>query len=85
MSDEYTPTTDEVRSSFGNDFVLDETTTTADALPMFDRWLAEHDREVAAKALEDAEVSMAGRYGRQVNWPGAFLRRRVAAIRACRS
>jgi hypothetical protein len=51
MSDEYTPTTDEVQSYYNigrNEFESEWETAE------FDRWLAVHDREVAARALEDA-------------------------------
>lgn len=52
MSD-YTPTTDEVREDFAypwEGFKQDR----EGRLAAFDRWLADHDREAAARALEEA-------------------------------
>jgi hypothetical protein len=54
VDDEYTPTTDEVREwtrVAGNEVAP---WMEAEYGEQFDRWLAAHDREVAAKALEDA-------------------------------
>lgn len=51
MSDQYTPTTDEVRDHWVNAGFEGDTDS-------FDRWLAEHDSEVAAKALRDAATEM---------------------------
>lgn len=51
MSD-YTPTTDNVRFGFVTAPMAHEPREYAEA--EFDRWLAKHDREVAARALEDA-------------------------------
>ena len=59
---EYTPTTAEVRGAWsawyepGDDRWMPE---------RFDRWLAAHDREVAAKALEDAARAARIREGEQ--------------------
>lgn len=57
MADEYTPTTDEVRSMFTvgiSDPTNPKPVPARRALHEFDRWLAAHDREVKAKALRDA-------------------------------
>lgn len=59
---EYTPTTAEIREYVevgGEPRPWEPVTEESDALDArraaaFDRWLAAHDREVAAKALEDA-------------------------------
>lgn len=59
MTDEYTPTTEEVRSSFAsNQFVQRgefefELLAEDEAGAEFDRWLAAHDAEVAAKAWDE--------------------------------
>ncbi len=51
MSDEYTPTTEVVRDEWGHleGFIIPDGVPKREAA--FDRWLAAHDREVAAKAL----------------------------------
>ncbi len=49
MTDEYTPTTEDMRSAW-QAFVGMERNTR----PEFDRWLATHDREVAVKTLREA-------------------------------
>ena len=49
MSDEYTPTTKEVRTIYG-DHPDADTESEAD----FDRWLAKHDAEVKAETLQEA-------------------------------
>ena len=64
MSTDYTPTTDEVREAYPHASILppfyspEHVPAVESKLAEFDRWLAEtlaaHDREVAAKALEDA-------------------------------
>ena len=53
MSEPYTPTTDEVCSSYyaANASVNDS----GEAEAEFDRWLAAHDKEVLDKAVERAE------------------------------
>lgn len=83
MADEYTPTTDDVRMAWalsrrdwiGPEFIV----------PQFDRWLAEHDREVrvteleaVATELEEREALEAKRRRWSVSAQG--LRMRVAAI-----
>ena len=51
MSTDYEPTTEQVRSHY----VFDQGDVwRRERGEAFDRWLAAHDREVAAKALEDA-------------------------------
>lgn len=52
MSDEYTPTTEEVRRGYVD--TLDALGGAVLGAGQFDRWLAARDREVAAKALRDA-------------------------------
>lgn len=52
MSDDYTPTTEEVREAFwagasGADMDFDDR-----YYPMFDRWLAKHDASIASQAWE---------------------------------
>lgn len=42
--------------------------------------LAAHDATVQAKALRDAEEAMAEQFGRQVSWPGDFLRARADGL-----
>ena len=60
MSEQWTPTTDQVRSFYAHDSEDEYHDPIAypshvrSAEQAFDRWLAEHDREVAAKALIDA-------------------------------
>lgn len=52
---EGTPTTGEVRERFIDGFPFDTWATSRDQCGReFDRWLAAHDREVAAKALREA-------------------------------
>lgn len=51
---DYTPTTEQVRMSF----VTDDHDRYTDPGPEFDRWLATHDREVAARALEEAHLPL---------------------------
>ena len=63
MSTDYTPTTEEVREAYPHASILppfyspEHAPAVEAKLAEFDRWLAEtltaHDREVAAKALED--------------------------------
>jgi len=50
MSDEYTPTTEDVQDIYG---------THPTHVEEFYRWLNAHDAEVAAKALEDAADDLA--------------------------
>ena len=49
---EYTPTTEEVRKRY---WLNDGEPSDPDEALEFDRWLAAHDREVAAKAIAGAE------------------------------
>ena len=52
---EYTPTTAEVRERFVDGFPMDTWALARDECALdFDRWLAEHDRRHAVKALRDA-------------------------------
>lgn len=64
MSDEYTPTTEQVRRYwiYGCNAWLQGTASLAETADLataekpseqFDRWLAQHDQEVAAKTLRD--------------------------------
>lgn len=85
----YTPTTEDVR-----DVWLDAMTETseyfdalrpAEALARFDRWLETHDREVAAKALEDAAAHLPFTYmGVGATWHQAqeALLARAAELRS---
>lgn len=50
---EHTPTTDEVRAMYGAD-EFGVPAPLGQPVPDFDRWLAGHDRKVAARAFEDA-------------------------------
>jgi hypothetical protein len=54
MSDEYTPTTGVVRDEWVHleGFIIPDGVPKREAA--FDRWLAAHDRQVAAKAIRDA-------------------------------
>lgn len=55
MTDYDTPATDEVRSDYRPiSWANYDPERDPDADAMFDRWLAVHDREVAAQALRDA-------------------------------
>lgn len=57
MSDtEYTSTTDEVREEYG--FDAENGGTDPKRLADFDRWLADHDKEVRAEALAELERSV---------------------------
>lgn len=65
LSEQYTPTTDEVRAAY---FVR-KTGLLVSAMthyPEFDRWLAERDAEVAAKAWEE------GRLAEELAWEHAY-------------
>jgi hypothetical protein len=53
MSD-YVPTTSTVRAGWSDGHPFYATTGSYERYAEFDRWLAAHDREVAAKALRDA-------------------------------
>lgn len=89
MTDDYTPTTEEVRGIW-----LDAMTETseyfdalspAEARARFDRWLEAHDREVADKALEDAAAHLPFTYmGVGTTWHQAqeALLARVAELRS---
>ena len=54
----YTPNTEEVRKGYAYDGWLNKPVQVR--LKGFDRWLEAHDREVAAKALEEAADSIEG-------------------------
>lgn len=56
MTDDYMPTTDEVRFSYAEDVSPGRTHL---ATPEFDRWLDAHDREVKAEAWDDCVDSVA--------------------------
>jgi len=56
---DYTPTTAEVRERFIDGFPMDTWAVARDECGRdFDRWLAQHDAEVAATALRDAADSV---------------------------
>lgn len=61
MSDEYTPTTEVVRDEWVHleGFIIPDGVPKREAA--FDRWLAAHDREVAAKALTDVADDLESR------------------------
>lgn len=69
MSD-YTPTTDRVRAMYVHDRADGETLSHGGATAEFDRWLAQHDREVRAEALNGARAELQAAYKRG---PGARL------------
>lgn len=48
----YTPTTEEVRARYSAD-EFGNSAGLSDPCPEFDRWLAEHDRQVKAEAWEE--------------------------------
>jgi len=52
MNDD-TPTTDEVRAAYADAFGAWTATHAQKVNADFDRWLAEHDRRVAEKALQE--------------------------------
>lgn len=88
---EYTPTTDDLRLAYENHRGLCLAETMRDqgdsfipgveAGEDFDRWLAAHDAEVAAKALEDAADHVSGIDGRRDDAARDWLRARAAGIR----
>ena len=55
----YTPTTEEVRSMYGSPLYA----------PEFDRWLAAHDAEVRAQALNEAIASLRAMFGPTTGLP----------------
>lgn len=61
LSDEYTPTTEEIRSAAGDMLCPDEDAPHDEGCggdAMFDRWLAVHDREVRIDQIEkDAAIA----------------------------
>ena len=82
---EYTPTTEEVR----DDYILRYATESRLRHNLFgeafDRWLAAHDAEVAAKTLEDAADHVSGIDGRRDDAARDWLRARAAGIRSVRA
>ena len=76
MADEYTPTTGYVRDAYCHvhQGVMGERGDAAHEKfhAEFDRWLAAHDREVAAKALRDAAALVF------VGWSGGYVDEGVA-------
>ena len=83
MSTDYTPTTEQVRSHY----VFDQGDVwRRERGEAFDHWLAAHDREVAAKALEDAAgdfeayVESGAPVGAGTT-PEKWLRARAASLR----
>lgn len=81
MSDEYTPTAGQVREAYADQ------TGVASRRQMhrddFDRWLAEHDREVTARALRAAADAMGDllECSGDTRWDGR-LRDRADAVEA---
>lgn len=49
---EYTPTTEEVRSGYGK-YWSELSAVSKEAVDEFDRWLAEHDRQVREKLWDE--------------------------------
>ena len=86
MSDNYTPSTAVVRAyyvvgSFDGPFM-----TPDEAESQFDQWLAEHDREVAAKAVEGASEDIPPLPSwHQRSYMKHWLRDRATGIREARS
>lgn len=64
MSEPYTPTTREVRAAFGAIFIESRR---EQAYAEFDRWLAEHDRQVAERAWGEGAKAQADAYGMEVD------------------
>ena len=56
----YTPTTDEVRASYAVDGIGAPSLANGHR---FDRWLAAHDAEVRAQALNEAITSLRAKFG----------------------
>lgn len=93
MADGYTPTTERVRDLFTWAYAwrtkddaddTDLSKVRASNRAEFDRWLAEHDREVRAKAIEDAaaDILKAQHFGHIVaSTTARDLEKRAAAIR----
>ena len=75
---EYTPLTGQVRAAYANYYRHKSAhAESVDALDAeFSRWLAAHDREVAAGALRDA----ADEWGGSTHGPRAWLRARADQI-----
>jgi hypothetical protein len=87
--DEYTPTTDEVRAEYVTNRAIRVPTTTPVASE-FDRWLAAHDREVAAAALDKAadefrSGQITGLFTGRDQYPREWLRQRADKIREGRT
>ena len=62
---EHTPTTYAVKTNYAMT-MLRVGRKDVDPYSAFDRWLAEHDREVAAKAWEEGAIAAWNRSGKQV-------------------
>lgn len=62
---EYTPTTESVRLAFSTYYTSPNGTFRPEWAGIFDRWLAEHDRQVAAEALEQAADALYEKAGPQ--------------------
>ena len=77
MSDEWTPTTEDIRTSWYDDWFPSL------SYAAFDRWLAAHDAEIRNAALEEAAVIVRNNFGRSwVAWES--LGHLAAAIRAAK-
>lgn len=57
--DDYTPTDEQVRAAYVRGMRDTFVAAAADHEAEFDRWLAQHDREVTAKALREAQSLLA--------------------------
>jgi len=56
-TDKYTPTDEDIRECW------EEAWQTGDRSEQFTRWLAAHDAEAKAEALEEAATNLSNRYG----------------------
>ena len=75
---EYTPTTEQVRSHY----VFDQTDKwSLERGAAFDRWLAAHDADVAAKALEDVYLEIREN-GHPSSGAAFIVNQRIHALRA---
>lgn len=90
MSDEYTPTTDEVQDYYVHGQFADPEMSEQEHVEAFNRWLAAHDaevvREAGARALEDAADAfrsgqITGMFMGRDDYSKAWLRARAAEIR----
>ena len=61
---EYTPTTEDVREDFAFPWSPDQIGDRTARVAAFDRWLSEHDRQVAERAWEEGARWAAVEFGR---------------------